>query len=88
MKARIAPDSPRPDRRRRQGGQRMSSRNPRPVLLLERDRREPKGFRLILPPSEPTCRRLGQDVASPTTLRDRKVINTKYARWRSDPRAA
>ncbi len=35
---------------------------------------------LILPPSERTCRRLSQDVASRETLRDRKVINTKSAR--------
>ena len=32
---------------------------------------------LILPPSERTCRRLSQDVASRETLRNRKVINTK-----------
>ena len=31
---------------------------------------------LILPPSERTCRRLSQDVASRETLRNRKVINT------------
>jgi len=35
---------------------------------------------LILPPAERTCRRLSQDVASPQTLRDRKVTNTKSAR--------
>ena len=35
---------------------------------------------LILPPSERTCRRLSQDVASRQTLRNRKVINTKSAR--------
>ena len=35
---------------------------------------------LILPPSERTCRRLSQDVASRETLRNRKVINTKSAR--------
>ena len=37
-------------------------------------------FCLILPPSERTCRRLSQDVASRETLRNRKVINTKSAR--------
>ena len=31
---------------------------------------------LILPPSERTCRRLSQDVASRETLRNRKVINS------------
>jgi hypothetical protein len=35
---------------------------------------------LILPPSERTCRRLSQDVASRGTLRNRKVISTKSAR--------
>jgi hypothetical protein len=35
---------------------------------------------LILPPSERTCRRLSQDVASRETLRNRKVINTMSAR--------
>jgi hypothetical protein len=35
---------------------------------------------LILPPSERTCTRLSQDVASPEALRNRKVINTKSAR--------
>ena len=35
---------------------------------------------LILPPSERTCRRFSQDVASRETLRNRKVINTKSAR--------
>jgi hypothetical protein len=35
---------------------------------------------LILPPSERTCRRLSQDVASREILRNRKVINTKSAR--------
>jgi hypothetical protein len=35
---------------------------------------------LILPPSERTCGRLSQDVASPKTSRNRKVINTKSAR--------
>ena len=35
---------------------------------------------LILPPSERTCRRLSQDVASRETLRNRKVINIKSAR--------
>jgi energy-coupling factor transporter ATP-binding protein EcfA2 len=34
---------------------------------------------LILPPSERTCRRLSQDVASRETSRNRKVINTKSA---------
>jgi hypothetical protein len=32
---------------------------------------------LILPPSERTCRRLSQEVASRETLRNRKVIKTK-----------
>ena len=35
---------------------------------------------LILPPSERTCRRLSQDVASRETLRNRKVTNTKSSR--------
>jgi hypothetical protein len=35
---------------------------------------------LILPPSERTCWRLSQDVASRATLRNRNVINTKSAR--------
>jgi hypothetical protein len=34
---------------------------------------------LILPPSERTCRRLSQAVASRETLRNRKVINVKSA---------
>lgn len=35
-----------------------------------------------------TCRCPGRDVASRASLRNRKVINTQYARWRSGPRAA
>jgi 5-amino-6-(5-phosphoribosylamino)uracil reductase len=38
---------------------------------------ENHGFRLILPSPERACRRLSQDVASPTTLRNRKAINTE-----------
>jgi len=45
----------------------------------DRDLGQHGEFCLILPPSERTCRRLSQDVASRKTLPNRKVISAKSA---------